>query len=491
MKTRRRTCVLAVIATALSVLTPLSASAARPGIAWAPCAEYPAAECGTLSVPVDWNRPRGPRIDLALARLRATDPATKIGSLVINTGGPGGSGVDSVFAVDDNDILSDEMRRHFDVVGFDPRGAARSHPVVCSSELWHRRPFPYPENAAEFEAFVAFNGELRADCRARTGPLFDHTDTRSVVHDVDAIRAAVGDERLTFVGGSYGTLIGQQYAEQYPGRVRALYLDSQMDHSLDTRGFLDTLMANFQDSFNEFVAWCDRDTGCALHGRDVRAVWADLMDRAERGELPDPDDPGRALRPSSLARLAKEHFAGVAWAELAQAMHSWPAGTGMPPSEPARTELVHLPMSLGCNDFALPVRSGAEYEAHLRRLARIGPDVRYPASNLFTDCLGYPTDIPNPRHRLKVRHLRTPILVVNALHDANTGYNWAEGVAAQLGPAGRLFTYDGWGHGVYGNHRGDCMDRAIDDYLISLTLPPPRAHCPAVPPGLVKGATHG
>src|SRR5262245_20324555 len=106
MLTRRRTCVLAVIATALAVLTPPSASAAQ-SIAWAPCAEYPGAECGTLSVPVDWNRPRGPRIDVALARTRATDPAARIGSLIINPGGPGGSGVDSVFWLDDNDILSE------------------------------------------------------------------------------------------------------------------------------------------------------------------------------------------------------------------------------------------------------------------------------------------------------------------------------------------------------------------------------------------------
>src|SRR5690606_11889323 len=153
-----------------------------------------------------------------------------IGSIVINTGGHGGTGVDAVLQ---NWLgFSPELTSRFDVVGFDPRGVGRSHPILCSFELAAQAPDPLEiDGPAEFAALLAYDERYRQDCRARTGPLFDHVDTGSVVRDLDAIRAALGERKLTYYGVSYGTLIGQLYAERYPGRIRALALDSNMDHS--------------------------------------------------------------------------------------------------------------------------------------------------------------------------------------------------------------------------------------------------------------------
>jgi hypothetical protein len=175
---------------------------------------------GTLTVPIDWDDPDGETIDLALARIPASDPDARIGSLVINPGGPGGSGVG--FALFAPEVFSPEVLDRFDIVGFDPRGVGDSHPVLCSVETLQDDPGALFDSRAELDARAAFNDELREDCRENTGPLYDHVDSLSVVHDIDAIRAALGDEQLSFFGVSYGTLMGQQYAATYPERVRAV-----------------------------------------------------------------------------------------------------------------------------------------------------------------------------------------------------------------------------------------------------------------------------
>jgi pimeloyl-ACP methyl ester carboxylesterase len=212
-------------------------------------------------VPVDWDHPDGNRFDLAVARRTATDPGRRIGSLVFGPGGPGDSGVDRV--VTGISRFSTQLRSRFDIVSFDPRGVGRSHPVTCSTDLVRRQPSPLLTSKADFDATLAYNRLLRADCRAWTGPLYDHVDTLSSVRDLDAIRAALGESRLTFHGSSYGTLLGEQYAETFPSRVRAVVLESVDDHSLGTRAFMDTQAATVQDSFDEFASWCDRAAQCA------------------------------------------------------------------------------------------------------------------------------------------------------------------------------------------------------------------------------------
>ncbi|MFF3236434.1 alpha/beta hydrolase [Micromonospora sp. NPDC002931] len=460
---------------------PAAAERPAPGIAWQPCAEDRTAECGTLSLPVDWDRPDGDRFTLHLARRVATDPAARIGSLVFGPGGPGDSGVRRIIA---NDRFSDDLRRRFDIVSFDPRGIGRSNPVLCSAALLDRQPQVITDQA-RFDAALADNALLREDCRRRTGPLFDHVDTRSAARDLDAVRAALGEARLTFHGSSYGTLLGAQYAEEFPYRVRAVVLESVVDHSLGTRAFLDTQAATAQDSFDEFVAWCARTPSCALHGEDVRAVWAGLFPRAERGELADPDRPGTALTPYGLSRLAQRKLYGPDWAGLARQIVALratpPAPTELPAAATTGEDGVRPhPFAVFCADWHLPVRDHREYAAHLRRAARIAPDLRYPQSLLaIATCLGTPAPVANPQHRLRVR-TDVPLLLANTRYDPASGHNWATSVSRQLGRSGVLLTYEGWGHGNY--TRSDCVRDAVDRYLISVDVPARDTSCPAVAP---------
>jgi pimeloyl-ACP methyl ester carboxylesterase len=453
-------------------------------IRWKPCADSDSAECGTLTLPVDWNHPSGRSFELALARRSATgDPPERIGSLIFGPGGPGDSGVDRV--VDGVSRFSADLQRRFDIVSFDPRGVGDSNPVRCSSDLLARQPSPLLASQADFEATLAFNRRLATDCRRHTGPVFDHLDTLSTVRDLDAIRQALGERTLTFHGSSYGTLLGAQYAETFPHRVRALVLESVIDHSLGTSAFLQTQAEAEQDSFDAFVAWCERTKSCALHGHQVRAVWSTLLERAHRGELPSPDDPGTMLTPYTLSSLAQIAFYGPDWADLAKTLANLNSSRTMPdpktPTPDRRTAgaTSKYPFAVFCQDFDLPVRDYSEYAAMLRRIAQTNPDMRYPRSLLaIGSCLGATTPVNNPQHRLIVRG-SFPILLTNSLHDPATGYNWATNVARQLGNQAVLLTYEGAGHGTYNST--PCAQAAIDQYLIARTLPS-ITRCPALDP---------
>ncbi|MGI5205027.1 alpha/beta hydrolase [Spirillospora sp. CA-108201] len=404
-------------------------------------------------------------------------------------GGPGDSGVQRVTRVKGGiDRFSDELRRRFDIVSFDPRGIGGSHPVTCSADLLRSAPSPMIESAAQFRATLDHNARLRADCRVRTGPLYDHADTLSTVRDVDAIRAALGESTLTFHGSSYGTLLGEMYAETFPRRVRAMVLESVDDHSVpDARRFLTSELAAAQDSFDQFAAWCGRTQECALHGKDVRAVWRGLRARAARGELPDPSSPGTPLPEFGLVLMAYKSFYGPDWAELASKLAALdaapplkpgPRPAAAPAAAPKAGETGTDPFTAQfCSDWSLPVRDYGEYARLMRGTAKVAPDMTFARPVMaISACLGWPQPVRNPQHRLRVRG-SAPILLSNAVHDPATPYAWARNVARQLGPAGRLLTYEGAGHGSYG--RGPCMRDAVDAYLISRTLPAPGATCPA------------
>ncbi|MFV2175098.1 alpha/beta fold hydrolase [Actinomadura sp. LOL_016] len=452
---------------------PAEAAPAPPEITWTACGDDGGARCGTLTLPVDRDDPDGPTFGLAVARREARDPDARIGTLVFGPGGPGDSGVHRVLA---DDRFSEELRRRFDIVSFDPRGVGGSAPITCSRDLARAQPSPVMQDQDDFDATVAHNARLRADCLERTGPIYANADTASTVRDLDAIRAALGESRLTFHGSSYGTLLGEQYAETYPHRVRAMVLESVVDHSRrDAGAFLTSQAAAAQDSFDEFVEWCDRTDACALHGRDVRALWHGLLDRARRGELP-------GMSEVSLVEEAYSAFYGPDRAELARTLADLDAGDAPAAASPRSGEPTVQDPFLGvfCSDWGLPVRDHRQWSRLMRRVERVAPDMPYTRPvRAAAGCLGAPQPVANPQHRLDVRGLRTPILLSNARHDPASGYNWATNVARQLGREGVLLTYEGAGHGTY--TRSDCTQGTIDRYLIDLRVPERGTTCPAVP----------
>ncbi|MEE6260337.1 alpha/beta hydrolase [Plantactinospora sonchi] len=452
----------------------------RANVTWAPCPETADVECGTIPMPVDWADQGGEKFTLALARRKATDPAKREGVLFINLGGPGGSGVD--FALVAHRYFSPEVQKRFDIIGIDPRGIARSTPVMCSlRKLDQRPPFP-PDNQAEFEDLARFNRELADDCRANTGPLFDHVDTLSVVEDMDALRRSLGERRITYFGLSYSTLIGQQYAERHGDRIRAMVLDSTMDHSLDTWGFAETEAVAAEDSFAEFVAWCDRTESCALHDQDVVKVWHSLLERADRGGLSHPRS-SNVITSKEIRERAFSDFYGPTWTPLAEFLSVLNESSTRAASGAAdKPQLTAYPFpAVFCLDWSLPVRNHREFVALTSHTNRIAPNMLGSplGSDAVAACIGRSGDTVNPQHRLRITDA-PKILMLNALHDPATAYAWAVNAHRQSRDATVLLTYEGWGHGVY--DRSDCTRGTTDAYLISLTVPRVGTRCAAVEP---------
>ncbi|MFK3984629.1 alpha/beta hydrolase [Micromonospora sp. NPDC050397] len=457
---------------------------------WRPCLEQPDSadlRCATLLLPVDWSRPRGATFPLEIVRRAATGPAaSRIGVLLTNPGGPGGSGVDALIDRPER-YGSAEVREHFDLIGFDPRGVGRSNPIRCSAQLLAELPFPVPADERAYRDMVAYNHRLYENCRAHTGPLLDHADTVNVAHDMDAIRAALGERQISYNAASYGTLMGQMYAERYPNRVRAMVLDSVMDHSLGTAAFIRTEAVGAENAFEQFVAWCARETGCVLHGRDVPGLFDRLMRRAEAGDLVDPRS-GRTLTWFDLSAETLQAFYDPRWSELADRLATLAATDAATDAEgtgerggTAADEPVPFAMPMFCQDWALPVDSLARLHRYVEMSRAVAPHMRGSAPALMATglCLDWQGPVGNPQHRLRVR-TDLPLLVVNSRHDPITPYEWAVNVADQLGRNGRLVTFEGPGHGVYPGT--PCLTDFVDRYLIDRTLPRHGAVCAAPAP---------
>jgi pimeloyl-ACP methyl ester carboxylesterase len=479
--------VLAAVVAAAVAAGSLSAtaSAAPSPLHWQSCSDVPSADCATLTVPVDWSAPEGPRVDLAVARRKATDPSRRIGVLMVNPGGPGGSAAQYAKDVP----FSPEILARFDIVGFDPRGVGKSNPVLCDSSTVG---VPYPQGRPDiqerFDQLATYNRAVADECRTRTGPVFDRVDAQSAVRDMDALRVALGERKISYFGVSYGTLYGQKYAERFGGRLRAMVIDSVVDGST---GLPDLMVAGAraaEDVFQEFARWCGATPSCVLHGRDIPALYADLRARAARGELHVPGLPDRPLTVAQLADRTVRTGYSADWSRAAQYLADLDAQTpgapafGAPTPGSAESGTLAVSRKPGiavlCQDFTGHATSAAE-------VARIDENVRAAAPTIqaapiwdlaVISCVGWQGPVLNPAVPWHPRHA-PEILMLNSLHDPSTGYEGAVSVHRQARGAATLVTYEGSGHGVH--DRTDCTRATADAYLLDLKVPADGARCAA------------
>lgn len=435
------------------------AEPAKP-ITWAACPDNPEGECGTLSVPLDWDEPHGRRVDLAIARHRATDPARRLGVLVVDPGGPGGSAAE--FAL--SRLFSPEVRARFDIVGVDQRGTAGSLAIRCA-DLMTGQPSIHPRDEAGFTALLRHNRTVLTRCRERSGPIFDHADGATVARDVDAARRALGERRISYFGLSYGTSFGQTYAEEFGGHLRAMVLDSVVDHSADLRRFVGDRAAASDDSFREFERWCAGSAACSLHGQDVRAAWEAALVRAD-------GEPG-----GRQALLDSMYFAlrGPDWPYAADLI----TGAPRPRVQAFEPNYESVRLASVCQDFSLRIRNFGEYERMRAEELRRSPIMR--GSFLGHDeamaCVGVPGRPANPPHRLDIGDA-PKIMVINSRYDPATPHEWAVNITRQAPRTTTLLTYEGAGHIAY--PRSACTRTNVDDYLLELKTP--AVSCPAVLP---------
>ncbi|WP_163508639.1 alpha/beta hydrolase [Fodinicola acaciae] len=480
---------LFAIALAATTLIPLSIPLPpAPALDWRPCARQSPAECATVAVPVDWHRPDGPKMSLAVARRAATDPDARIGVLLFNPGGPGSSPAQDLRDQDYYENFSPDIRKRFDIVGFDQRGTGEAYAVTCDGDLLGQQPPTVPADAGQYAKLLAYNEKLTDNCRRLSGPVFDQADTMTAARDMDAVRAALGVPTVSFLGTSYGTLLGQQYAELFPHRIRTFVLDSNMDHSLDGWGFLRSQTVAGEDAFQFFLQWCDKSSTCALHGQDVGRIFQSLYDKAVAGTLTDPMHEGEKVAPDDLSNAAYYADYEPNFLYLAEWLKA--LDTGRPPrtapSEPTGpggwgAPTFHPDEAIFCADWQLTVSGFDQLTGWRAELARVASHIRRStvAWGSLVNCLGAGIAVRNPQHALRVADA-PPILLVAARHDPHTPYDWTVAVHRRISRS-VLLTYDGSAHGNYGPDN-PCVTAAVDHYLLSLAAPADGTRCPDIGP---------
>jgi pimeloyl-ACP methyl ester carboxylesterase len=477
-----------VLALLGAVLAPVRASAApAPGIHWTPCGDR--LECATVPVPLDWSRPHGPAISLSVMRHLATAPAHRIGSLLVNPGGPGDSGVDEVASRGAHfDALTGGR---FDIVGWDPRGSGRSAPVSCFASAAERAAFwgdvLVPTTRADERRYLAKTVGLAQRCGQRNGALLAHISMADQVRDLDHLRRLVGDRRLTFFGESNGTLMGQTYANMFPGRVRAMALDGIVDPIVYRHGLAAALATGLTDTdlvWSKFLSLCQAagPDRCALAGHGPVAPRVDaFLARLRRAPI---DTPAGPLTYGELVTAAKFNVPAspADWPQTAAALELALEGdatilkllTADLSSDAVRLAFEQN-TALTCAD-APSRQTAAQWPAVVHRLTRISRiGGRALGWVVGAPCASWPARSAARYHGPFDRHTGTPILLVNMRYEPNTPLVSARIAEQRLGNA-VLLVQDGYGH-LTANDPSACVDAALGAYLVHLRTPARGTRC--------------
>ncbi len=443
-------------------------------------------DCATLPVPLDHGAPDGATIDIELARAATADPDERIGSLVFNPGGPGGSGIDFLTAA--ATIVPPELADRFDLVSFDPRGVGASTAVECDVDVDDNVSLLTAGDDDGWAVLVAEALGLPDDCTAETADLAPYVGTNSAARDLDLIRQALGDDQLSYVGFSYGTRLGATYAELFPERVRALVLDGAVKPTDDLAQIGLEQGPGFDAALQSFAAACDADADCPLGTDDIAStleVYAGLVEEiAEVGSFPT-DDGDRVLTPGELQLgVVAALYSTQLWPVLADALFI--ADTQQDGSLLAALADSYLGrqfdgtydnsqvagLAINCADD--PRRPPID---DVRRQSDVAADSSVYFGDFLrasTGCLGTPD--PIDPIRIGPAEGSAPILVIGTTGDPATPYEWAVEMAAFL-DAATLYTVEGDGHTAFLSI--PCVDRVVIDYLVDLELPDDDAGCRA------------
>ena len=453
-------------------------------LSWKDCRKD--AQCTRLEVPLDYKQPRGRTIELSVLRVPARDQDAKIGALVVNPGGPGGSGVD--YAAAATGYFNQPVLDYFDVVGFDPRGVGRSSPIDCLSDDQldeFAASDPDPDDASEQQLSDALLRQFGEGCLARSGALARHVSTEEAARDMDVLRAALGQPKMLYFGASYGTFLGGTYADLFPDKVGRMVLDGAIDPTVSLVKGAEVQATGFETALRAYVAHCVEKRSCVL-GRSVDegiATIQDLLDRTDASPLPTTE--GRELT-EGLAVLGiwEPLYSRQLWGILDVGLKTALAGDGTILLKLADAYVHRGPDGYTDNSgeaiYAVNCLDRDEW-IDPGQVARVqGPIVKAAPTfgRLFawglTACGSWPV---HSGKKAKALHATgsAPILVVGTTRDPATPLAWAEGLADQLDNA-VLVTRDGDGHTGYkaGNA---CVDDTVEAYLVSGTVPKATVSC--------------
>lgn len=482
----RATAVLATAVAACLPATPAPSAAAPPaGPVWQGCGD--GLECAKLSVPVDWARPRGPRTEIDLARMPARDPRGGLGPLVVSTGSE--STVQGVRARPDG---VSELARWFDVVfvesrGIGDRGSAAT--VRCSVPQPDPRRLQLTPGPAAWRAHARDNAAYDRSCRIAAGPAYAGLTSWQVAHDLDAVRAALGQPRLRYFGNAYGAVYGQAYLKLFPRRVERMYLEGVPDHG--EPGVGRRLIAHARAAERQlasFRAWCAGRLGCPLGGDDAVEVLDGLLGRA-----PLPAASGRPVDEREIVAAVLAGLVSQRWPELARALSAAEAGDASAlaamaaPGQPVAPATVTR--SLHCHDFMPAVPGYRRFLAMESRLRSIAPRVGWLTGRYEVGrCLGIagrPSRPPSaaggdPAAGVRARKAPSVLVAIGRL-DLESPASGAARAAGRI--PGAAVLWHGDGHGAYllqgtAKLRATCLRSRVHDFLVNGTPPRARTRCP-------------
>ncbi|MDQ3252358.1 MAG: alpha/beta hydrolase [Acidobacteriota bacterium] len=460
-------------------------------IHFAPCPENPSLECGTINLPVDYRKPRGETFGMVVIRAKATNPAKRIGVLMVNPGGPGGSGVNFIIGRGVQLPLLIGLRERFDLVSFDVRGSHRSRPVRCEVDTTNVPTDSSDEALATF--FDDFGRRLAKACLDQNGAFITSMSTNNIARDMDVLRRALGERQITYAGVSYGTALGAVYASLFPQRVRGMALDGGM-------------LPEFRDYYAEYTSeqgvaidlafqrldqLCRKDSACRLQDTGVTPAFDTVMAQLKAAPVTSKDGVVLSDENATFAIHSLLYIEPL-WPLIVDALANALAGnhtlffqfassvTSITPVFPASTSEASL--AIQCNDFGtrrlateyLPVSQA--FSAYSPRF--IGrPSVSVAAQ--LAQCSGWPAaDLPIIRN-VKNR-VATPIMLVGNDFDPSTPLNWTRRLARALGMEQSLIRYQGGGHTAVAQF-SPCINSALKAYLFDLTIPAEGFSCPAQP----------
>jgi pimeloyl-ACP methyl ester carboxylesterase len=448
-------------------------------------------QCARLTVPVDYAKPDGQTIELAVLKVPAKKQSNRIGSLVVNPGGPGGSGVQYASYADY--IVSAKIRQVYDVVGFDPRGVGQSAPITCYDDSQmdtYLGADPTPDDKAEEQATFGNAEAFAKACGANAGPLLAHMSTEDAAKDMDVLRAALGEKKLTYLGKSYGTFLGATYAGLFPEKVGRFVLDGVVPPDLTGEQMDKGQAEGFERATRAYVEDCVNEGDCPL-GDSVDAGMNRLRDflaQLDAHPLPVKGD----ARVTKLTEgwgsmgVAAAMYDQGSWGILTDALSSAFKGDGTPLMQLAdqyaernsngsySNNMMQSIYAVNCMD-----RPGSDqlsdYEARAKSFSAVAPTWGDFLAWGSVPCGFWPVqpDSPGP-HKITAKG-SGPILVLGTTRDPATPYEWSVRLAKQLAN-GHLVTFNGDGHTAYMRSNA-CVDNAVDAYLLDDTVPPSGKKC--------------
>ncbi|MFI6316549.1 alpha/beta hydrolase [Nonomuraea sp. NPDC050556] len=447
----------------------------------------PRQQCATLRVPLDYRAPRGRSIEIAISRISTARGGARRGILLSNPGGPGGSGLDLPSQL--VTVLPREVLDRYDLIGFDPRGVGHSTPVTCGLDL--ERQFtlllPYPAPDGGIERNVAFARDTAAACAERSGDLLPFITTANTARDMDRIRAALGERKLSYYGVSYGTYLAAVYISLFPGRADRIVLDSAVDPGLVWRDMWRTWNEAIAVRLPDLLAFAaERDAVYHLGAtpEEVRRTYDRLTAALDERPLPNLD--GNALREITRVGLYLDGlfpFMAELWQELAAAVSGSPLDTAVltrldrlrSAQTPSDNRVAAL-YAVVCDDVAWP-RSVALHARQVAADRRAWPVTAGMPSNLWP-CAAWPYRPVEPPVKI-TGHGPRNVLILQNTRDPITPLVAAHGLRAALGRRAVMITVDQGGHSVAG--LGSCADEAMNSFLATGVLPERDRFCPAAP----------